>query len=428
MERLLIDRGLQHLITTSPLVLWEIISDASTNITSLMKPYTHLQHSLDIWLKAKKLTTSLSDIARKPECRGLLQWIRPIVNHLWWCCSTCKGSVERLLKRWMGILHIINNKHVWAGGRCRHSEKQEAECSNWLHRDTVVFKNLRMLVTKDWCGSMKFYTNCRQTWAVDNFFSNTLLHYCPKQKSFMYDAYHVRNMLAVMDHNNHLERMPLVGQDGECMLKARYPGVPNSWLHMRRKHQKILNTCIFQVMDAARFFRYVKMVDTVILDSRFYYLTLNVESVFAPKNTAVNTVNCLRQLYGIVIRFYDVCVVFITEYSGDYCHLPKKLECIKCNGTFCDDLPPCNNSTVRPCGEFIDSQNVSCTNPEYSGDYCHLSKKLECGKCIGASCDDLLPCNKCFPYVLGCVDDSQIKILKPRQNKQISRTGKDAIR
>lgn len=140
MERLLIDRGLQHLLTASLLVIWEIISDASRNIISLMKsePYKHLQHSLDIWHKAKKLTTSLSDIAKKPGCRGLLQWIRPIVNHFWWCCSTCKGSVERLLKRWMGILYHIINKHVWAGER--------------------------MLVTnRDWCGSMKFYTNCRQT-------------------------------------------------------------------------------------------------------------------------------------------------------------------------------------------------------------------------------------------------------------------------
>uniref|UniRef100_A0A8W8IZS6 Uncharacterized protein n=1 Tax=Magallana gigas TaxID=29159 RepID=A0A8W8IZS6_MAGGI len=140
MERLLIDRGLQHLLTASLLVIWEIISDASRNIISLMKsePYKHLQHSLDIWHKAKKLTISLSDIAKKPGCRGLLQWIRPIVNHFWWCCSTCKGSVERLLKRWMGILYHIINKHVWAGGR--------------------------MLVTnRDWSGSMKFYTNCRQT-------------------------------------------------------------------------------------------------------------------------------------------------------------------------------------------------------------------------------------------------------------------------
>nr|XP_034333961.1 uncharacterized protein LOC117691615 isoform X2 [Crassostrea gigas] len=215
MERLLIDRGLQHLLTASPLVIWEIISDASRNIISLMKsdPYKHLQHSLDIWHKAKKLTTSLSDIAKKPGCRGLLQWIRPIVNHFWWCCSTCKGSVERLLKRWMGILYHINNKHVWAGGR--------------------------MLVTnRDWCGSMKFYTNCRQTWAVENFFSHTLLHYCPKQKSYGYDAYHIRNMLAVMDHNNHLGRMPLVGQDGEVYAKGQVSRRTKQWVAYEEKAPK----------------------------------------------------------------------------------------------------------------------------------------------------------------------------------------------
>uniref|UniRef100_A0A8W8MHF0 Uncharacterized protein n=1 Tax=Magallana gigas TaxID=29159 RepID=A0A8W8MHF0_MAGGI len=178
MERLLIDRGLQHLLTASPLVIREIISDASRNIISLMKsePYKHLQHSLDIWHKAKKLTTSLSDIAKKPGCRGLLQWIRPIVNHFWWCCSTCKGSVERLLKRWMGILYHINNKHVWAGGR--------------------------ML------------------------------------KSYGYDAYHIRNMLAVMDHNNHLGRMPLVGQDGEVYAKGQVSRRTKQWVAYEEKAPK----------------------------------------------------------------------------------------------------------------------------------------------------------------------------------------------
>eukprot|EP00105_Crassostrea_gigas_P033386 XP_011456761.1 PREDICTED: uncharacterized protein LOC105348870 [Crassostrea gigas] len=51
------------------------------------------------------------------------------------------------------------------------------------------------------------------------------------------------------------------------------------------------------------------------------------------------------------------------EYTGNYCHLSKKLECVKCNGTSCDDLPPCNNSTVRPCRESFDSQMMNCTNP-----------------------------------------------------------------
>lgn len=31
----------------------------------------------------------------------------------------------------------------------------------------------------------------------------------------------------------------------------------------------------------------------------------------------------IRPLYGFVIQFYDVCIVFILEYTGNYCHLPK---------------------------------------------------------------------------------------------------------
>lgn len=115
----------------------------------------------------------------------------------------------------------------------------------WL--TSFFYLSSRMLVTnRDWSGSMKFYTNCRQTWAVENFFSHTLLPNCPKQKSNGYDAYHIRNMLAVMDYKNHLEGCHWLDRMEKCMLKNRYPGGPNSRLHMRRKHQKILN--IYQVI------------------------------------------------------------------------------------------------------------------------------------------------------------------------------------
>lgn len=36
MERLLIERGLLYLVHQSPLIVWEIISDASRNIISLL--------------------------------------------------------------------------------------------------------------------------------------------------------------------------------------------------------------------------------------------------------------------------------------------------------------------------------------------------------------------------------------------------------
>lgn len=162
MERLLIERGLNYILNVSPYVVWEIISDASRNIISMMRkyiymyfilnnivrnnivwnlftiiylllkgkfwkynymyitgtdPFKHLQHSLDIWHKAKKLAFLLGEIAKKAANKDLLPWIRPIINHFWYCCSASKGNVEKLLKKWFGILHHVTNQHFWPGGR-----------------------------------------------------------------------------------------------------------------------------------------------------------------------------------------------------------------------------------------------------------------------------------------------------------------------
>ncbi|XP_078311905.1 uncharacterized protein LOC111114234 [Crassostrea virginica] len=242
MEKLLVERGLSFLVNGSPLVVWEVVSDASRTIISIMKtdPYKHLQHSLDVWHKSKKLASTLADLAKRSPFKELLPWIRSIVNHFWWCCSTCHGRVDKLLHRWSGILSHINNKHVWPGGRCRHPEGCEhPEGGSWLQRDSKAFKELRKIVTnREWLGTMKYYTNCRQTWAVENFFSHTLLHYCPKQNSYSYDAYNIRNMLAVIDHNHHKEREVAVGQDGAPYSQAQVSRRTKQWVAYERKRPK----------------------------------------------------------------------------------------------------------------------------------------------------------------------------------------------
>lgn len=102
MERLLIERGLNyiHVLNVSPYLVWEIISDASRNLISFMRtdPFKHLQHSLDIWHKAKKLAFLLADIAKNAANKDLLPWIRPVINHFWYCCSASKGNIENYRK------------------------------------------------------------------------------------------------------------------------------------------------------------------------------------------------------------------------------------------------------------------------------------------------------------------------------------------
>lgn len=35
----------------------------------------------------------------------------------------------------------------------------------------------------------------------------------------------------------------------------------------------------------------------------------------------------IRLLYGFVTQFFDVCILYIIDYTGNYCHLPKVNMC-----------------------------------------------------------------------------------------------------
>ncbi|XP_062590890.1 uncharacterized protein LOC134252427 isoform X2 [Saccostrea cucullata] len=53
-----------------------------------------------------------------------------------------------------------------------------------------------------------------------------------------------------------------------------------------------------------------------------------------------------------------------TDFTGKYCHLPKKLECRRCLPKDCTSLPPCNNSTKNPCQDTFNSTVMNCTEKE----------------------------------------------------------------
>ncbi|XP_048761006.1 uncharacterized protein LOC125670090 isoform X2 [Ostrea edulis] len=54
------------------------------------------------------------------------------------------------------------------------------------------------------------------------------------------------------------------------------------------------------------------------------------------------------------------------NYTGRYCHLPEKLECVKCEKT-CSSLSTCNSNYTHPCRYSFKSTVLKCSKPE-SGD------------------------------------------------------------
>ncbi len=106
--------------------------------------WNHIEHSLDVWHKTKKIPEVLGPESKKVAYRSLGPWLRAIVNHFWWACGACKGSKERLRALWLSILGHVCNDHTWATGGCQHPLPANLpDGKTWLGRQSAAYKLLR---------------------------------------------------------------------------------------------------------------------------------------------------------------------------------------------------------------------------------------------------------------------------------------------
>ncbi|XP_068760155.1 uncharacterized protein [Montipora capricornis] len=171
-----------------------------------------LFHSLDIWHKAKKLSKCLHQAARIRGCETLKEWIDDIVNHFWFCCQSCDGSVDELKETWFGVLHHVCGEHEWAGGACKHSPDETGTSGKtYLAKSSKALTALREVVLdKKWLNNLEFYVRFRHTSVLESY-NSMLTKYAPKRMAFEYPYFIMRIMLAAIDHNMHLSRGKQVG-------------------------------------------------------------------------------------------------------------------------------------------------------------------------------------------------------------------------
>uniref|UniRef100_A0A667Y0C1 THAP-type domain-containing protein n=1 Tax=Myripristis murdjan TaxID=586833 RepID=A0A667Y0C1_9TELE len=158
---------------TSEIKLVEICTDAHAQIGALMS-------NLDMWHGAKNL-------AKKTKIKGqslLLNWLKDIINHFWWCCKTCSWFSQTL---WTGILH-----------------HRDSKCHNALV-DIVYNKRLQKDVHK--------YLSTADLEA----FQNHILMYASKRYAFSPPVYEARVLLAALDYNFHRNQPTLKTADGKEM-------------------------------------------------------------------------------------------------------------------------------------------------------------------------------------------------------------------
>lgn len=205
----------------------EICTDAHAQIAALLNPdkgrYKDLgiHHSLDMWHGAKNLAKKISTAAKVKGQSTLLNWLKDIVNHFWWCCKTA-NTIEQFLAHWVGILHHVCNIHAWELGSCQHDHLGDQQGKPWIERDSRSHKALvGIILNKRWQKDVHKYLRFRSTAHLESF-QNHILMYASKRQAFSYQVYEARVLLAALDYNFHRNRPAIRNAEGQPIFKRKY--------------------------------------------------------------------------------------------------------------------------------------------------------------------------------------------------------------
>ena len=129
-----------------------VATDRHGGIGKLMREHHgHIDHEYDMWHVAKCMKKNLS----KKGNNEISLWLPAIVNHLWYCASTCSGDVDVLKTKWLSLLYHITNRHQWrlALGsdisQCEHAPNSADELASrpWLLEESDAFSILEATVS-----------------------------------------------------------------------------------------------------------------------------------------------------------------------------------------------------------------------------------------------------------------------------------------
>ncbi|XP_063956776.1 uncharacterized protein LOC129269419 isoform X1 [Lytechinus pictus] len=235
MEPLALERALEA-VKAKGVSLSELVTDAHSTIAGMIKrDYPELRHSWDIWHGAKNLGKKLTKAASTAKTKPLRYWVKRLVNHFWHCAETCEGKVDLFYSKWRGIVHHVCNKHEWLlteglGGepRCEHGDIEERE--EWLLPGSPPHKALvRLVMDKKFLNTLVKFVNFRHTGELE-VLHNHILMYCSKRYSFGYAAYRARNLLAMIDYQEHKDRPLAVKENGDPKLRAKWSKHAGDWV------------------------------------------------------------------------------------------------------------------------------------------------------------------------------------------------------
>lgn len=194
----------------------------------MKKDHPDKDHQQDVWHISKRITTKLTEKAKKKDCGELFPWIKAVSNHLWWCAETCEGSKDLIREKWISLIYHTTNIHEWDTSdvyhKCSHPPipREEARKKQWLKRGTTAHDALKAVVLdKNILKAIQQLNLCCHTGSLEVYHS-VLTSYVPKRQHFSFKGMVARSQLAALHHNANTEREQAIASKGENEGELRY--------------------------------------------------------------------------------------------------------------------------------------------------------------------------------------------------------------
>lgn len=213
-----------------------IATDRHVQVRSLMKrKFPSIRHQFDVWHVAKSFRKKLHAISQKKINSDLSPWSQSISNHLWWCAANCGGDANKLTEMWISIIHHVVNVHHFSGEyfqHCAHPclSDNEQRRKKWLEPLSPAHNALKEIVMKKTLlTDIRHLSEFCHTGQLEVYHS-LITKYCPKRQEFDLTPMTARTALAVLDHNNNVDRQQQVTSDGVPRVKTVYSKVSRKWV------------------------------------------------------------------------------------------------------------------------------------------------------------------------------------------------------
>ena len=133
-------------LETDNINVQKISTDRNKQIAKwLRENRPNLNHRFDPWHFSKNIKSKLRAAGKKKSCKILLDWMKAIGNHLFYCSENSGGDPDRLIAMWKSLLQHVTNVHEFPSSlkypKCAHKplSKDESSRKKWIDKDSVAF-------------------------------------------------------------------------------------------------------------------------------------------------------------------------------------------------------------------------------------------------------------------------------------------------